>query len=635
MTDSPVVIVGAGATGSTLALLLARYGVPTIVLERRSEPLLHPAAHVINARSLEIWRHADPRLAERITALAPPPDQVNIIRWCGDPAGEPLGQIDLLSQPDWLARVRSHSPFLLSHIGQHQLMPVLWDALDREPLVDFRRATTAEHLDRAATSASVTTYTPGQVDPRQVTAPFVVAADGANSALREQAGIALQGPVLANMGSVFFHAPDLFPTGTDRPLLSWIYRPGFCGVMIAHADHDYILMTAYLHPAQQIACASRAYWQTMLPDVLGADVQAHIRSTGTWTMTSQMASRFRCGPLLLAGDAAHRFPHTGGFGLNSGVQDAHNLAWKITAILHGGATDALLDTYDTERRPVVARFADQSVSNHFLLDEVTGPLGVTNRALQQATAAFARPPLSWLPGRVLAPLCDRLTDLQTARTAVMAPGHRRASRVRTRIADRIPDQLEHFIATGLEFGYIYRSPLICYEPGSAPIDGDGVLTYRPTTWPGARLPHSLLAHENAPVPIHDLLEPDRLTLFTADPGAWSRVLDASDEPPPLAMQVVGLRVSEPTQQATLIALYEVGEHGAVLARPDGHIVWRSHHDAPTAVPTLLSWLRHRWGPYWPDPHDHDHDRQKPRPARDEFRARPNTPTADPAADATH
>lgn len=193
------------------------------------------------------------------------------------------------------------------------------------------------------------------------------------------------------MGSVFFHAPGPRPPGTIRPLLSWIRQPAFCGVMIAHANDDYILMTAYLHPEQETARDSRRYWERTLPRAPGS-TEVTIRSTGTWTMTSQTARAFRRGRLLLAGDAAHRFPHTGGFGLNSGMQDTHNLAWKIAAVLRGGAEDALLDTYEPERRPVVERFAEQSVANHFPLDEVTAPVGITNRTVRQTTEALALPP---------------------------------------------------------------------------------------------------------------------------------------------------------------------------------------------------------------------------------------------------
>ena len=126
MDSETVVIVGAGAAGATLALLLARLGIPSTVVEERRDTRLHPAAHVINARTLEIWNQESPELGDALEAITPPIDTVNIIRWCTDVRSEPIGEIDLLSQPDRLDEVRSHSPYLISHIGQHLLMPVLW-----------------------------------------------------------------------------------------------------------------------------------------------------------------------------------------------------------------------------------------------------------------------------------------------------------------------------------------------------------------------------------------------------------------------------------------------------------------------------------------------------------------------------
>ncbi|MFF7980575.1 FAD-dependent monooxygenase [Streptomyces sp. NPDC007901] len=594
MRTAPVVIAGAGPTGSTLALLLARHGIPSTVLERREQPLMHPAAHIINARSLEIWHHTSPRLATEITALAPPTDTINIIRWCSR-LTESLGEIDLLSDPDRLTDLQAHSPFLIAHIGQHQLMPVLWAALDREPLVDFRPGTAVSAIEAGADRIAVHTERATQA----LDAAYLVAADGANSMVRDSAGIPLQGPVLANMGSVFFHAPELHPPGTVRPLLSWIYQPDFCGVMIAHANDDYILMTAYLHPEQEIARDSRRYWERALPRVLGS-TEVTIRSTGTWKMTSQTARAFRQGRLLLAGDAAHRFPHTGGFGLNSGVQDAHNLAWKIAAVLRGGADDVLLDTYESERRPVVERFAEQSVANHFLLDEVTAPVGITNRAVRQTTEALAHPLLSRVPPRALGWACDRLTPLQLKRTGVLLASTPRGRRVRAHIAAAIPDQLEHFVSTGLEFGYTYDGPLIHAE--TPPPGGGDVVTYRPTTRPGARLPHAVVQHEDTPRPVHDLLPHDGLALVTPDPGAWERALRERPADCPLPVRVVGLVAASPAEEGTLVELFEVGRHGAVLVRPDGHVAWRTTGTAGQATPELNRFLRDHWQPYWkPDP----------------------------------
>jgi 2-polyprenyl-6-methoxyphenol hydroxylase-like FAD-dependent oxidoreductase len=589
MTTEAVVIVGAGAAGSTLALLLARHGIPSTVVDQRTETRLHPAAHVINARTLEIWNQASPNLVRALESITPPIDTVNVIRWCTDVRGTPLGEIDLLSEPERLADVRSHSPFLISHIGQHLLMPALWEALDAEALVDFRRGWRADMA-----TDTLTLQAPGAA-PVTATPRYVIAADGANSALRDAAGIAMNGPVLANMGSVFFHAPNLYPDGHDRPLLSWIYHPRFSGVMIAHADDDYVLMTPYLHKAQRIARDSRAFWDNVLPSVIGT-TDYRIRSTGTWTMTSQMAATFRRGPMLLIGDAAHRFPHTGGFGLNSGVQDAHNLAWKLAAILDSGAPDSLLDTYETERRPVVTRFAEQSTNNHFKLDEVTAPLGITNRSLHLATAVMAKPWSSRIPARAMAAVADGLTRAQTSRTKRLLREDARSRALRRRMAETIPGQLEHFVASGLEFGYAYDSPLIDTDTEGPCPDCD-VSLYHPTTHPGARLPHALISDADGTTrPIHDTVRVRGLTLFTADPAAWTPALQHSAIAAPLT--VVPLTAAAPEDQAALVELFGVGEHGAVVVRADAHVVWRSRTDAST-VDALRHFLDAAWGGVYP------------------------------------
>ncbi|MEW5809185.1 MAG: FAD-dependent monooxygenase [Actinomycetota bacterium] len=597
MSPTPVVIVGAGAAGCTQALLLARYGIASTVVEQRTDPRLHPAAHVINARTLEIWNQASPALVQALDAITPAIDTVNVIRWCTGIGGEALGEIDLLSQPDRLAEVRSHSSFLISHIGQHLLMPALWDAVDNEPLVDFRRGWRARYVD-----GQLLLQGPGEKAAAPSEARVVIAADGANSVLREGAGIAMTGPVLANMGSVFFHAPDLFPAGQCRPLLSWIYHPQLSGVLIAHADDDYVLMTPYLHPAQQIAHDSAAFWRDRLPAVLGSD-DFTIRSTGTWTMTSQMAERFRSGRLILIGDAAHRFPHTGGFGLNSGVQDAHNLAWKLSAILQYGAADSLLDTYEAERRPVIARFAEQSVHNHFKLDDVTAPLGITNRSLHKATELAAKLPAGRLPDRMVAAIADGLTRLQTSRTRALLRTSAKSRRLREHIATAIPDQLEHFVASRLEFGYTYDGVLIGADDarrldprGADDGNDDDVTRYQPSTAPGARLPHIVLCDaDSVPRSIHELIAPVGLTLFTADTASWTAFLDRAAFTVPVT--VVALAPADPMDPT--LALFDA-DVGAVVARPDGHVVWRSSA-GPQDAASLVDLITGAWSSVYPGP----------------------------------
>ncbi|WP_194860557.1 FAD-dependent monooxygenase [Dietzia sp. SYD-A1] len=593
-TRAPVVICGAGSSGATLALLLASRGISSLVLDRRQEPLTHPAAHVINARSLEIWREIAPDLAAQIAALSPPISEISVIRWMSSTSAPPLGEIDLLSDPERLEQVRSLSDFLLSHVGQHLLMPVLWKWLDAEPLVEFRRGVSVRAVTRVEDGVVADT------DLGRIAAQYLIGADGANSPIRESLGIGLRGPVLARMASAFFRSPDLHPD--DRPLLTWIYRPEFAGVLIAHADRHYVLMGTYLHPGQPIAADPDRYWRDTLPAVLGEDNSYDIVSTGAWTMTSQTAESFRRGRVILIGDAAHRFPHTGGYGLNSGVQDAHNLAWKLDAVLTHGARETLLDTYELERRPVVERFAHHSVSNHFQLDAVTRHFGATNRALYNVTRLMGRAPLRWLPAGMAARLSEHLVRGGLARTAVLLEETPRASRVRAKAAEAIPLQLSHFVSTGLEFGYCYDGPLVAADDRGRQSGTDDdvvgdVVEYSPCVVPGGRLPHvSLIDTSDGRRSILQLVnrDPQTVTLITADAGSWrDRLRSGSTGPVEVDVVDIRTRCVDPERTETLLGL---DRGGAVAVRCDGHIIWSTETSAASSAGDLVSFLRTRWSP---------------------------------------
>ncbi|KAG4276065.1 hypothetical protein FPRO04_14271 [Fusarium proliferatum] len=593
MDTVPVIIVGAGAAGCTLALLLARRNIPTILVEQRTAPRKHPAAHVINARTLEIWYEASPALVGEVESVVPSLHDFSTIRWCANVHDNAIGELDLLADREMYRESLEHSPFQISHLGQHLLMPLLWKTVESEERIDFRRGWRAElagqtvHLTKTGHSLV------------EITTRYIVAADGAHSKLRDAAGIVMEGPVLANMGSVFFHAPSLYASASACPLLSWVYSPRFCGVIISHADGDFVAMTPYLHRAQAIAQHSREYWTQLLPHIIGSDTEYEIHSTGTWNMTSQTASSFRRGNLLLIGDAAHRFPHTGGFGLNSGVQDAHNVAWKLAAVLHSGAPDSLLDTYETERRPVVTRFATQSTSNHFKLDEVTAELGISQRTLYIATTIAAKPWLSWVPNCIAAPVADFLYSLQISRARILSDPQQYAEKVRQSMAQKIPGQLEHFASPGLQFGYAYQGPLIDTSEGTCP---DGCATrYNPTTHPGARLPHTSLfgqtdeASSPRHASLHRQIKEEGLTLYTANPSKWATGLESSSVTVPIS--IVSLIATNPELRTSGLALLEIEEHGAVIVRPDGHVIWRSRaglNDTTGEIERLQRFLAPVW-----------------------------------------
>jgi hypothetical protein len=253
-----------------------------------------------------------------------------------------------------------------------------------------------------------------------------------------------------------------------------------------------------------------------------------------------------------------------------GVQDAHNLAWKLAAVLEDRAPDAVLDSYEAERRPVVARFAAQSVDNHFRMDRTGAVIGLTSRDLQRATRAASR-----LPKRLgaVASVGMALVRQQTRKLAL--------PHVRERFAREIPSQAAHFDSRGLELGFAYTAGLVRPErrtrpgpsPSGPPLLGDGVRQYRPTTWPGARLPHVPLRRDGREIGSHELL-PLRDWLVLVGPGQRGR------------WQRDGVVVEEVEDPR-----FEL-HGGAVLVRPDGHVAWRT--DDPDGAPALAEVLSQLW-----------------------------------------
>jgi hypothetical protein len=256
-------------------------------------------------------------------------------------------------------------------------------------------------------------------------------------------------------------------------------------------------------------------------------------------------------PLFLAGDAAHQFPPMGGFGMYSGIQDAHNLAWKLAAVLRDDADPGLLDTYDAERRPVAVYNAERSMENA--------------RQQQEAAALMSSP-------EVLALMASAAGE-----------------ELRAQFAAGVQLQKPEFHSQGQQFGYLYRSAAIVSDGTIAP--ESTISEYRPTASPGARLPHlRLITPDGRRVSTLEVAG-DRWTLLVAGPaGAWPAAAPAVTRGQRgfRALQVItvgdnaDLREAEP---GAFLATYEVDKGGAVLVRPDGHVAarWPSAPADPAAA----------------------------------------------------
>jgi 2,4-dichlorophenol 6-monooxygenase len=341
---------------------------------------------------------------------------------------------------------------------------------------------------------------------------------------------------------------DLRALVKARPaILYWTVDPECAGAFVAHdIDHTWVFMHPYDPDAQPAETFDERACAAIVRRAIGRDVALTVRDVSPWTMTAQVADRYRAGRVFLAGDAAHRFPPSGGLGMNTGIQDVHNLAWKLRLVLAGAAGERLLDTYEAERRPVAQENADHSMQNAFRMLEVFDALGVPIDPGADRAAAHTR-------------MRETLAD----------------GAGRERVALAIERQRDHFDTIGLQLGIAYDEGALVADGSPKPVATNRARDHVPSTRPGARLPHAWVERDGARVSTLDLVGQDRFTLI-AGSGVSPRV--AEGIAPSLRVLVAGRDFTDPDGRWTRLAA--TGDDGALLVRPDQHVAWRGSAAVP-------------------------------------------------------
>jgi hypothetical protein len=266
-----------------------------------------------------------------------------------------------------------------------------------------------------------------------------------------------------------------------------------------------------------------------------ADLEISVLSVSPWEASAIVADRYRVGDVFLAGDAAHEMPPTGGFGLNTGVQDVHNLTWKIAAVLRGKADEKLLDSYHAERQPLGQTITQNSLAN-------------------------------------------ALSMGRTARQSKVLP------------------RREFLNEQGLIFGACYQSTAVVPDGTSAVAVDDPVTEYVPSARPGCRAPHVWLTRGHEQISTIDLFGPQFVLLAGRDGGAWRQAAQAIGSSwPPLSAFSIGASGDLGDPDGKWHEAYGVDSDGAVLVRPDGHVAWRSRSGASNPLQVLREALDRLFG----------------------------------------
>jgi len=552
MSDNPeVLIIGAGPVGLSAALALGRAGIRCLVLERRSEFSRYPKANGVHARTMEIFREWG--VVNPIRELtAGMPDEVTI-GWMTRLNGIQIGQMSVSDADDTARLFDQQSPERMSVVGQHMFEPILARAAEDKDSVTIRLG--CEVVDLTSGEDSVTVaYTDQAGVRRTVVAQYVIGADGLRSIARRTLGIGEHGQEsLGTAINVQFDADlDQFLGGLFIPII-WIINADTQGAFIRDGATRW-RYNFEIAPGADPDAVTQDECDKHVAAAIGDVVPIEVHHIWSWSHDLSVTDRWRDGRVFLAGDAAHHFPPHGGFGLNSGVQDAQNLAWKLAAKLRWNAGDGLLASYEDERLPVAESNGAQMMHN-------TRQMEKTGFMMQDK---------------------NFLAMLETDEGAP----------ARQAIADGIPAQREMLASHGQQFGYQYQSDAVV--PDGTEIVQSSVAEYRPSARPGARVPHSWVQSHGEVISTIDLYDGGFILLTGPDNAGWVTAAEQVRAELAVPVKVCGLGTDlMPVEEHLddLLRRYGLDPSGAVLVRPDGFAGFRSINAADDEQKSLSNALR--------------------------------------------
>jgi 2,4-dichlorophenol 6-monooxygenase len=289
-------------------------------------------------------------------------------------------------------------------------------------------------------------------------------------------------------------------------------------------------------------------------------------------MTAQVAERFRHQHVFLVGDSAHRFPPTGGLGLNTGVGDVHNLVWKLAACLRDPQQQPLLETYEQERRPIAQRSTDVSVNNNRKMEEVLFALGLDPSKAQLLQKIMSSALIRAMPKSVQKRIRAILVAPVRKRLALAAEDGPQGQAIRESTAKAIDDQEEHFNTIGLQLGSVYE-PNVAISASVRRVRQTEVSTYTPEAVIGSRLPHVALTLATDVTSTLDLLDYSSYTMLVNGVAEFDH-----SKLQTFGQAIKVLRLDDDLLSAdrkTIEAAYELAAGEWLLVRPDGIIADRS------------------------------------------------------------
>lgn len=535
-----VVVAGAGPVGALVALDLARRGIATLLVEPEEQANGNPRCNTINSTTMESLRHLG--IAEEVRACGLPDEYPTDVAHFTRLGEHEIARLALPSR----ALVRSEdgyygdwpTPEPPHRCSQVYFQNVLMAAIDREPLIDVAFSTRVADFVQDAAGVDVTLRRAAAEDDSAdliVWTRFLVGCDGSASTVRRVLGITLEGTnEILHRISVHFRSKSVGELAGMNP--AWMYlfhnTVGNSSLIAVDGVSEFLFSaTIPLDSSPQTLDAV-----ALVRNAVG-DHEIEVLNLERWTARRLVADSYGSGNVFVAGDAAHLWVPTGGFGMNTGIADGLNLSWKIAGVLSGWADESILPTYELERRPVadlVSHAAEQ-----WTLDRLAMMAGVDVSALEQ--------------------------DGEQGRAA------------RTALGEGLREHdFRKWRSLGLQFGYSYaQSPVIWSDSAEAAVPRVDIYELTTGAQLGVRLPHFWV---EPGVSIFDRLSGGFTLVMTDDLGGAGVDFLAAASKRGCPLDVVTI----PAESAQ--GFIPLG--CAVLVRPDGHVGWLGVLQEVTAVEVL-------------------------------------------------